>query len=42
MWPVCGFASVDEAVAAFYAGYPMENNDPYLAQWLAGVTGQRT
>ena len=42
MWPVCGFASVDEAVSAFYAGYPLENHDPYLPQWLAGVTGQRT
>lgn len=42
MWPVCGFASVDEAASAFYAGYPMENTDPHLAHWLAGVTGQRT
>jgi len=42
LWPVCGFVSVEAAVSAFYAGYPLENTDPHLAVWLAGVTGQRT
>ena len=39
LWPVCGFASGEEATSAFYLGYPMEERDPYLAQWLARVIG---
>lgn len=41
MWPTVGFSTVDEAVEAFYAGYPHEEPDPHLASWLTGVIGQQ-
>ncbi len=41
MWPTVGFATIDEAVEAFYAGYPNEERDPHLASWLTAAVGQQ-
>ena len=35
LWEPCRFSSVQAAVAEFYLAYPHEEDDPYLARWLA-------
>lgn len=37
LWPATRFTYPDEAVAAFYAAYPHEEPDPYLADWIRAV-----
>ena len=34
LWPLCGFASVDEALAAYAAAYPDAPEDPFLGDWI--------
>lgn len=34
LWSRSGFASTDEAAAAFHEAYPFEEYDPHLARWL--------
>ena len=37
LWAAARFNTPDEAVAAFYAAYPHEENDPHLADWIHTV-----
>lgn len=37
LWPATRFVDPDAAVAAFYAAYPHEELDPYLADWIRTV-----
>jgi hypothetical protein len=39
IWPHCTFGSEEEAVEAFYAAYPLENPDEFLADHLRNITG---
>ena len=37
LWPSTRFTTADQAVDAFYAAYPNEEPDPYLADWIRTV-----
>ncbi len=37
LWPNCSFVTVEDAVEAYYAGYPHEERDPYLADRLRSI-----
>lgn len=38
IWPLCSFTSPDDAVEAFYAAYPLEEPDEYLADFVRSIT----
>ena len=37
LWPEASFASPSAAAEAFAAAYPLEDPDPYLADWIAQI-----
>jgi hypothetical protein len=37
LWPLCSFASADEAARAFHDGYPHAAEDEYLADFIRDV-----
>ena len=37
LWPTCGFADAQEAVAAYYAAYPFEEHDPHLVDYVQQI-----
>ena len=39
LWPDTRFADPEQAVAAFYAAYPLEEADAHLADWIRTVIG---
>lgn len=41
LWPAASFGTPEDAVAAFMAAYPLEEPDPYLAEWIAQVVRPR-
>jgi hypothetical protein len=40
LWPRCGFPSAKAAVDAYYAGYPFEEHDPHLVDYVQQVADQ--
>ena len=41
LWPRTGFASGAQAVALYYEAYPLAEQDPFLAAYVADLTGAR-
>ncbi len=39
LWPRTGFASAAQAVALYYEAYPLAEEDPFLAAYVADLTG---
>ena len=39
LWPRTGFASAAQAVHLYYQAYPLAEEDPYLAAYVAELTG---
>ena len=39
LWPRTGFASGAQAVALYYEAYPLAEQDPFLATYVADLTG---
>jgi hypothetical protein len=39
LWPKTGFASASQAVALYYEAYPLAEEDPFLAAYVADLTG---
>ncbi|MEI2818309.1 MAG: hypothetical protein V9E99_17915 [Microthrixaceae bacterium] len=39
LWPRSGFATPDEAAAAYSDAYPLETHDPHVANWIAQQIG---
>lgn len=39
LWPRTGFASAAQAVDLYYQAYPLAEEDPYLATYVADLTG---
>jgi Nucleotidyltransferase of unknown function (DUF6036) len=39
IWPRCSFASFEEAIEAFYAAYPLEHRDEFLAEHVRRIVG---
>jgi hypothetical protein len=37
LWPRCSFDSPEVAVAAFYAAYPLEERDEFLADHIRSI-----
>lgn len=37
IWPLCTFSSPEEAVAAFYEAYPLEEPDEHLADFIRSI-----
>lgn len=38
IWPRCSFETAEKAVEAFYAAYPLEQTDEYLADYIRQIT----
>lgn len=39
LWPRTGFASAEQAVGMYYEAYPLAEEDPFLAAYVADLTG---
>ena len=39
LWPLCGFADADDVVNRFYAAYPNEEPDPFMAEYVQQIIG---
>jgi len=40
LWPLCSFASADDAATRFAAAYPHAPSDPHLAEYITEIEGE--